>query len=83
MEEFRKVYVEVNADHFPDGRVRPNLIVFEDSLKYPVDSVVSSCRCVSLKAGGVGIRYTIRVCSHQTYLFYGDDGRWFVEAKNS
>jgi hypothetical protein len=42
--------------------------------------VTDVCRAASLKAGGVGMRYTCMVRNHQTYLFY-EDGRWFMERR--
>lgn len=34
----------------------------------------------SLKAGSVGIRYTVSVFGKETYIFL-EENRWFVEAK--
>ena len=36
----------------------------------------------SLKVGGNGIRYTVRILGKQTYIFYdNNECKWFVEAK--
>lgn len=36
----------------------------------------------SLKTGGAGMRYTVRVGGTETHLWHDTDrGRWFVEAK--
>jgi len=35
---------------------------------------------LNLKAGGMGIRYTCRICNKQVYLF-NDEGKWFMGAK--
>ena len=35
--ERRKVYVEVNVTHRPDGTARPNFIKFENDEKYEID----------------------------------------------
>jgi len=37
-------------------------------------------KAASLKVGGRGTRYTVRIKGRQTYLFE-DESRWFVEAK--
>ena len=39
-------------------------------------------RAASLKAGGAGTRYTVRIGRSETYLF-NEDGRWFVERRES
>lgn len=59
----RKVYVEVNVTHRPDGTARPNFIKFENDEKYEIDRVIQKCRAASTKVGGTGIRYTVQICS--------------------
>jgi hypothetical protein len=79
----KKVYVDVNADHHSiDGIVVPKIITWEDGQQYEVDRIVDIRRAASLKAGGIGTRYTILILGKQTYIWLEDDGiRWFVEAK--
>lgn len=77
----RKVYVEVAAIFTPDGQVMPKQIRWEDGTLFPVDRVVDIRRAAATKAGGCGLRYTIRVRGRQTYLFLDED-RWFVEAND-
>jgi hypothetical protein len=77
--DFKKVFVEVVAQHLPDGSVRPLSIGFEDET-YEVDRLKTICRAASTKVGGCGIRYTIVIKGTETYL-YEDEGKWFVEAK--
>ena len=77
----RKVYVEVNVDHRPDGSARPNRIKFEDGTTYEIDRVKYVCRAASTKVGGTGLRYTVRICGKETFLFDEENGKWFVEAK--
>ncbi len=57
----RKVYVEVNVTHRPDGTARPNFIKFENDEKYEIDRVIQKCRAASTKVGGTGIRYTVQI----------------------
>lgn len=77
----RKVYVEVAAVFTPEGQIMPRSIRWEDGTVFAVDRVVDIRRAAALKAGGCGLRYTIRIGEQQTYLFLDDD-RWFVEAND-
>lgn len=79
--EHRKVYVEVTIKVSPEGEVRPLTITFEDGIKYEIDRLKQRCRAHATKVGGTGIRYTIVINNHETYLFE-DDGKWFVEARS-
>ncbi|MDO5560562.1 MAG: hypothetical protein Q4F95_13360 [Oscillospiraceae bacterium] len=81
MESRRKVYVEVNVTHMTDGSAHPNAIKFENAMTYNIDRVISRCRAASTKVGGTGIRYTVRICGKETFLFDEENGKWFVEAK--
>lgn len=81
MADRRKVYVDVNVDHLPDGTARPNRIKFEDGNTYDIDRVKYVCRAASTKVGGTGLRYTVMICGTETYLFDEQNGKWFVEAK--
>ena len=86
--ERRKVYVEVNVTHRPDGTARPNFIKFENDEKYEIDRVSDIRQAPALKAGGQGdrytiwIRYTVQICGKPTFLFDEENGKWFVEAKS-
>lgn len=75
------MYVTVNVDHRPDGTARPNRIVFENGHSYEIDRVQRVCRAASTNVGGTGLRYTVRICGKETFLFDEENGRWFVEAK--
>ena len=74
-----KKYVEVVARHASDGGVMPLRIVWDDGTTYEIDRVLDRRRAASLKVGGTGIRYLIRIGNKETYLFY-EDPLWFVEA---
>ena len=78
----RKVYVEVAAVFSPEGQILPRQIRWEDGTIFTVDRVVDIRRATALKAGGCGLRYTVRIGGRQTYLFLDDD-RWFVEANDA
>ena len=77
-----KVYIDVDAHFTKEGELTPLAITWEDGHRYEVDRVLNVQRCASRKAGGVGIRYTCRICGQTSCLFYEVD-RWFVERKTS
>lgn len=79
MEEYRRVYVEVTVKVSPYGDVRPLDILFENGKRYEIDRLLFVCRASATKVGGTGMRYTVLIRGHRTFLFE-DDGRWFVEA---
>jgi hypothetical protein len=79
-----KVYVKVNADFLEDGHILPRSFVWEDGSCYEVERIVDICRAASLKAGGVGLRYTILVRNKQSYMFLEEDSgahKWFMERR--
>ena len=76
----QKKFVEGVADFSPEGTLMPLTIVWDTGVRYQVDRVLDARQAHSLKTGGTGIRYTIRVGGRQTYLWF-DGQRWFVEAK--
>lgn len=75
-----KAYVGVKAQFMPDGKLLPFCIIWEDGKEFEIDRIVDIRRAASLKAGGAGIRYTVMIGGHQTYLFLEED-RWFVERR--
>lgn len=76
----RKVFVEVIAKFDTEGKITPLSLFWEDGTRYEIDRVLDMRRAASLKAGGMGIRYTIRIGGRDSYLFF-ERPRWFVEAK--
>ena len=76
----RRAYVKVIARHDEQGKVRPLEVEWEDGRRFEVDKLLDVRRAAALKAGGQGLRYTVRILGKETYLFE-DEGRWFVEAK--
>ncbi len=77
-----KRYVTVVAQTDETGEVTPLTIVWEDGRRYAIDRVLDRRQAHSLKTGGTGIRYTVRVGGQATYLWY-EGPRWFVEAKET
>ncbi|MCL2060931.1 MAG: hypothetical protein FWH01_18040 [Oscillospiraceae bacterium] len=79
-----KVYVDVNEDRLKDGRLVPLSFVWEDGERYEIDKILDVRRAASLKAGGAGLRYTVRVGRRETFMFLeeGSDGaKWFMERR--
>jgi hypothetical protein len=86
MESDFKVYVDVNEIRFRDGRLLPLAIVWENGVRYKIDKILDVRPAASLKAGGAGIRYKIKVRDRETYLFLEEDkhgDKWFMERKTS
>ena len=84
METDHKVYVSVIEVRHKDGKLSPLFITWEDGRRFRIDKVLNICRAASLKAGGAGLRYTIRVKGEEKHLFLEEDrncAKWFVERK--
>ena len=86
METDLKVYVSVIEIRNKNGHVLPLAVVWEDGIRYKIDKVLDIRKAASIKVGGAGIRYTIRVRDRETYLFFEESktgAKWFVERKDS
>ena len=76
-----KKYVDVGAVFSAEGRLTPLWIIWEDERRYEIDRVLRMERAASRKAGGMGIRYTCMVRGKRVHLYYEENYKWFVEAK--
>ena len=79
-----KVYVDVTENRLKDGHLTPLSFVWEDGCRYEIDKVVEVRPAASLKAGGAGLRYTVKVKNRDVYMFLEEDrgaSRWFMERK--
>ena len=76
-----KVYVDVTARFTNDGRLIPTSVIWTDGHVYDIQRVTDVRRAASLKAGGVGMRYTCVIDGKDMHLFYEDNNLWFVEGK--
>ena len=63
-----KIYIDVLAEFTKDGILRPKEIIWEDGRHFEVDKILDTRRVASLKAGGVGIRYTCRIKGLDKYI---------------
>lgn len=75
-----KTYVSVIARHLEDGTLMPLSVAWEDGKEYKIEKVLNRRRAESLKVGGIGIRYVVRIGGKDTFLYY-EEPRWFVEQK--
>ena len=78
IESRRKRYVEVTARFAEDGTLRPLTITWDDGRVFTVDQVLDVRQAASLKVGGTGVRFLVRIGRTTTFLFY-ENPRWFVE----
>ena len=77
----KKVFVEVIVKYRIDGMKTPLSIIWSNGKEYIIDKVTEVKRAASLKAGGLGVRYKCRISGRETYLWFEDNERWFVEGK--
>lgn len=76
-----KVYVDVGAEFSADGKLLPTWIRWIDGHIFEIDRIKQICRAASRKAGGTGLRYTVIISGQESQLYYEENYRWFVEAK--
>lgn len=77
-----KAYVCVMAEFDVDGNILPKCVEWEDGQRFIIDKILDIRQAPSLKVGGAGIRYRVRIRGKETFLWY-EDGLWFVERKSS
>ena len=80
--EYRKMLVDMYAQHRHDGKVIPIKFRLEDGTIVKIDRFLHAERAASLKVGGCGIRYTVMIEGIERHI-YEDDGVWYVEARTS
>ena len=73
-----KIHLKVIADHGVNGTVTPLSILWTDDNRYAIDNVLDARPVASLKSGGTGMRYTVKIDGNQVYLFCDED-RWYIE----
>ncbi len=76
----RKAYVSVNLDVDENGAICPRLIRWSNGRIFEIERIKYKCRAASAKVGGGGIRYTVIIRGHESFLFQ-EGSKWFVEAK--
>lgn len=77
-----KKYVSVVVEYNEDGNKIPKKIYLDD-VGYNIDCVLERKNSASLKVGGIGERFTIKIGLNKTFLFFEKETeKWFVELKN-
>jgi hypothetical protein len=77
----RKVYVDVIAE-FKNGEILPCSFTWDDGHQYMIDYVLDIRPAASLKVGGIGLRYTVKVAGKQAFMWLDNSGmQWFMEGK--
>ena len=76
-----KVYVAVYVKFLPHGEMEPFALEWKDGKRFFIDRVLDCCRMASRKAGGCGIRYLCMIRNQMVELFYEENYRWFVTAR--
>ncbi|MEG0376295.1 MAG: hypothetical protein RR672_11750 [Raoultibacter sp.] len=80
IESRRKRYVTVSARFDEEGVVTPLSVTWEDGRTFEIDRILDRRQATSLKVGGNGVRYLVRILNSDTFLYY-ENPRWFVEEK--
>ena len=75
----KKKYVKVFLEMDENGVKTPKTIVYNDE-KFEIDRVLDVRSAPSMKVGGVGERYKVRIKGKETYIFF-ENNKWFVEEK--
>ncbi len=79
--ETKKIYVDVTVQFSREGQMIPISFIWKDGRKYEIQRIKDVRRAASLKAGGVGMRYTCMIEGKESYLYYENNNLWFVESK--
>lgn len=74
-----KVYVKAIVEMDENGNKKPMSIVYKDK-NYVIDRVLDVKNAVSMKVGGIGERYLVRIMNKETYIYF-EKNKWFVEEK--
>ncbi len=78
-----KVYVDVIVKYTKEGKIRPLQLIWTDDTTYEIDRVTDIRNSASLKAGGMGLRFTCIISGHESFLYFEErTNKWFVEKKS-
>ena len=87
--QYKRVYVQVDVEFSPEGRMLPRALVWQDGKRYEIDRVLDIRPAHAEKAGGQGDRYKVKMKGLERQLFFEHNtntsssviGRWFVEER--
>lgn len=74
-----KTYVAVTAIFDTEGNIAPLCMHWEDGREFEIDRILDVRKAASMKGGGAGLRYTVRILGKERYIWREDD-KWFVES---
>ena len=77
---YHRTYVSVIARFSEEGVLTPQQLALHGH-PYHIDRVLDRRNAAATKAGGQGMRYTVRICGQETFIFQDEHNRWFVEEK--
>lgn len=76
-------YVTVDARFAPGGEITPLSIYWENGKRYEVEAVRDMEPVMLFDSGMIGVRYICQVLGKDMQLYYGRDGRWCVERRQT
>ena len=87
--QYKRVYVQVDVESSPEGRMLPRALVWQDGKRYEIDRELDIRPAHAEKAGGQGDRYKVKMKGLERQLFFEHNtntsssviGRWFVEGR--
>lgn len=78
MKSNEKINLCVNARFDVCGKIIPLSIVWPDGRSFEIDQILDVRRAASLKAGGIGTRYTCKIRNKIVNIF-NDEKYWYME----
>ncbi len=75
----KKTFVAVVVHVSEDGLETPLSIEWRDGRRFDVERVLERRPAASMRTGGRGIRYTVRIGGKSRELWEDENHRWFVE----
>lgn len=73
-----KIFVEMLVRFDKEGNIWPLSVLWDNGKAYAIDKIIDKRRAASLKAGGIGLRYTVKIRGKITYLYY-EEPKWYME----
>lgn len=73
--------ISVKAKFSENGNITPLSIEWEDGRSFEIDRVTDIRKSASLKAGGIGYRFTCFIRGRQIFIFK-DENIWFMEVED-
>jgi hypothetical protein len=79
---YQKKFVKVDCTITELGQLIPRRIYYDDLHVYEVDKILEVRKAASLKVGGNGLLYRIKIMNKETRIFFDDyEFKFFIENK--